>query len=80
VLEGAKQLGNVSQACQLMDYSRQKRLSVQGTLRPRGEAVLQEISRRTPVLKKPDGRRDRAGIVALALEQLAWGQVRAPTI
>jgi hypothetical protein len=34
LLELAKQLGNVSQACQMMGYSRQL-LPVQGTLRDR---------------------------------------------
>jgi len=33
VLELAKQLGNVSQACRVMGYSRDSFLSVQGTIR-----------------------------------------------
>ena len=76
LLELAKKLGNISQACKIMGYSRESFYTYKDLYEKGGELALQDVSRKKPCPKNRVEESIEQAVVAFAIDKPAYGQLR----
>ena len=76
LLELAKQLGNVSEACNIMGYSRDTFYRYKEMYETGGEQALKDMSRKKPIIKNRVEPEIEQAVCEIAIENPALGQLR----